>query len=162
MAALVPEDPMAFSIKSSAFANGGKIPRMFTCDGLNTSPALEWSEAPAGTQSLLVVCNDPDAPGGTFRHWAAYNIPADYHSLEEGIATSKHLRFAQAVNDFGHAGYDGPCPPRGHKPHAYHFRVSALKGRIDGVSPKTTCAEIMARAKPLEIASAEVVGYYGR
>lgn len=147
---------------SSAFGPGSKIPRKYTCDGENVSPPLGWSGVPAGTKSLLLVCNDPDAPGGTFHHWAAYNIPPDLHGLEEMPAGAQDDRFMQAINDFAKPGYGGPCPPRGHKPHSYHFRLTALKERLQGVAAKATCAEVMRRAKPLETNAVELVGYYGR
>jgi Raf kinase inhibitor-like YbhB/YbcL family protein len=153
---------MALSLKSSAFAQGRNVPRKYTCDGMNVSPPLEWSGVPAGTTSLLLICNDPDAPGGTFHHWAAYDIPPDLKGLEEIPAGKQDRRFRQAVNDFGQAGYGGPCPPGGHKPHSYRFRLSALKERLEAEPATARCTEIIRLAKPLEIGAAELVGYYGR
>lgn len=153
---------MSLLLKSRAFAQGGQIPRKYTCDGMNVSPPLEWSGVSAGTKSLLLVCYDPDAPGITFQHWVAYNIPPDLQRLEERPAATRDERFMQAVNSFGKSGYGGPCPPRGHGPHNYHFRLSALKHDIEGTSAKTTCAEIIERAKHLEIGASELVGVYER
>ncbi|MCL4767030.1 MAG: YbhB/YbcL family Raf kinase inhibitor-like protein [Hyphomicrobiaceae bacterium] len=154
---------MAFAITSSAFANGQALPSKYTCDGMNVSPPLAWTDVPAGTESLLLSCSDPDAPGGTFGHWVAYNIPPDQSELREGgLAGGADTRVAQAVNDFGNAEYGGPCPPRGDRPHAYRFRLVALSGPIDVPTPEPTCAEIVEASVPLEIASTEIVGYYGR
>jgi Raf kinase inhibitor-like YbhB/YbcL family protein len=153
---------MPLSLMSAVFAPGGEIPRKYTCDGMNVSPPLEWSGVPGGAKAMLLVCNDPDAPGGTFHHWAAYNIPAELTGLLEIPAATQDRRFPQAINDFGKPGYGGPCPPHGHKPHAYHFRLSALRSRIEGISAHPTCVEIIRRAAPLEMSAAELVGYYGR
>ena len=152
---------MAFSLKSSAFATGHVIPRKYTCDGINVSPPLEWLDVPAGSKNLLLVCYDPDAPGGVFYHWAAYDIAADVKQLDEIPAGKEDGRFLQAVNDFGNAGYGGPCPPRGNKPHAYRFRLSALKERLEAPAG-ARCVQILRLAKPIEIGAAELVGYYGR
>jgi hypothetical protein len=154
---------MPLILKSPAFSEGGRIPKKYTCDGHNISPPLEWSGVPAKAQSLLVVCDDPDAPGGVFQHWAAYNIPADWTGLKEGYgAETLEEGFRQAINDFDKPGYAGPCPPRGHKPHAYHFRLSALSTVIDGAAPSATCNEVKQLAAPYEIAFVELIGYYGR
>jgi Raf kinase inhibitor-like YbhB/YbcL family protein len=152
---------MAFSLKSSAFATGHVIPRKYTCDGINVSPPLEWLDVPAGSKNLLLVCYDPDAPGGAFYHWTAYDIAPDVKRLDEIPAGKEDGRFLQAVNDFGKPGYGGPCPPRGNKPHAYRFRLSALKERLEAPAG-ARCVQILRLAKPIEIGAAELVGYYGR
>jgi Raf kinase inhibitor-like YbhB/YbcL family protein len=156
------ESEMALSLKSSAFRNGGAIPRKYTCDGANVSPPLEWSGVSAEAKSLLLACDDPDAPGGLFHHWAAYDIAPDVAELAEIAAGARDSRFRQAINDFGKPGYAGPCPPKGHKPHRYIFRLSALKGRLDGAPSNVRCADIARLAGPIEIDAAELIGYYGR
>jgi Raf kinase inhibitor-like YbhB/YbcL family protein len=157
------EDIMPLTIESPAFGAGDRIPKRHTCEGENVSPALTWTGVPAGTESLLLVCFDPDAPGGTFHHWAVYNIPPEWRALDEGFSAKRSAGSCQeAVNDFGKAGYRGPCPPKGDKPHAYHFRVSALRQVMVKTSPAITCKEVMRAAKPHEIAAAEIVGSYGR
>lgn len=154
---------MSFALTSTAFAHGQSVPRNHTCDGLNISPPFAWTDVPSGAQSLLFSCLDPDAPGGTFHHWVAYNIPLELAGLDEGYRSGMaDPRFSQAVNDFGKLGYGGPCPPRGHRAHAYHFRISALRERVEGGTPHSTCREIMEAARPIEIGSAEIIGYYGR
>jgi Raf kinase inhibitor-like YbhB/YbcL family protein len=154
---------MPLTLRSPAFSAGGSIPKKYTCDGENMSPPLEWSGVPANARSFLVVCDDPDAPGGVFQHWAAYNIPADWTGLKEGYGPeTQEEGFRQAINDFNKPGYAGPCPPRGHRPHAYHFRLSALRNAINGAGPTATCDEIKRLAAPYEIEFVELIGYYGR
>jgi len=154
---------MPLKLTSSAFEQGGTIPRKYTCDGENKSPPLSWSGVPDGTQSFLLVCDDPDAPGGVFHHWAAYNIPAGWTTLSGGHGPETLVNdFQQAINDFGKPGYGGPCPPRGHKPHAYHFRLSALDTTIVSAAPSASCVEVMALARTHVIEFIELVGYYGR
>lgn len=149
-------------LKSPNFADGANIPPEFTCDGANLSPAFVWSGVPASAQSLLLVCEDPDAPGGTFHHWAFYDIPAQWSGLRAGFGVGSSLSGRhQAVNDFGRPGYGGPCPPHGHGVHHYHFRLSALSSHLDA-APSARCSEIRRRAGPHEIAVAELIGLYGR
>jgi Raf kinase inhibitor-like YbhB/YbcL family protein len=154
---------MPLTLKSPAFSTGGNISRKYTCDGPNISPPFEWSGVPANAQSLLLVCDDTDAPGGTFQHWAAFNIPAGWTGLKEGYGPETLEKgFRQAINDFNKPGYAGPCPPRGHKAHAYHFRLAALSTVIDAAGPGATCDEIKRLAAPYEIEFVELIGFYGR
>jgi len=100
------------------------------CNGQNISPALNWSNAPAGTKSFAVTAYDPDAPTGSgWWHWVMYNIPADATGLVAGAGNGRNApRGSQeGRTDFGSKGYGGPCPPAGDKPHHYHFTVFALK-----------------------------------
>jgi Raf kinase inhibitor-like YbhB/YbcL family protein len=148
-------------LASPFLTQGAPIPRQFTCDGENVSPPFTWSGAPQGTKSFLLVCNDPDAPTGTFHHWAAYNIPGSWSGILEG-AEFDGDGYSQAVNDFGRRGYGGPCPPRKDKPHHYHFRLSALSCAALAVKSSATCEEAMKAARPHELAIAELVVIYGR
>jgi Raf kinase inhibitor-like YbhB/YbcL family protein len=118
---------MSFTIRSDAFASGQRIPVRYTRQGENVSPPLQWAGAPPKTKSYALVVEDPDAPRGTFRHWAVYDIPPDRDGLDEnsGImrgpaAASSGNGFRVAVNDFGQSQYDGPQPPPGHGSHHYH------------------------------------------
>jgi Raf kinase inhibitor-like YbhB/YbcL family protein len=110
---------MAFSITSAAFRDGDTVPEQFTCDGNDAPPPLTVSDPPKGTQSFALIMDDPDAPGGTFTHWLAYDIPAGGTDLE--TEAGKTLR-----NSFKRQGYGGPCPPPGHGPHRYFFTVLAV------------------------------------
>ena len=108
-------------LTSPAFGPGERIPDAHTCEGGDVSPALAWDDAPPGTRSLALVMDDPDAPRGTFTHWLAWGIEADAGGLAQGAAPAR-----QGLNGFGGLGYGGPCPPRGHGPHHYRFRLHAL------------------------------------
>jgi Raf kinase inhibitor-like YbhB/YbcL family protein len=99
-------------LDSSAFADGAAIPRRFACDGENLSPPLQWSGAPEATRSFVLLCDDPDAPAGTWHHWAVYDIPPAV--TEFAVNAAQIAEMKQAVNDFRKVGYGGPCPPHGH------------------------------------------------
>ncbi|MGB9074790.1 MAG: YbhB/YbcL family Raf kinase inhibitor-like protein [Terriglobales bacterium] len=118
---------MAFAVRSTDFANGSEIPRAFTCDGEDRSPALEWSEAPAGTKTFALIADDPDAPVGTWVHWVIFNIPAGTRGLGGAVDKKEQLADGtrQGRNDFRKIGYNGPCPPPG-KAHRYFFKLYAL------------------------------------
>jgi Raf kinase inhibitor-like YbhB/YbcL family protein len=114
---------MPFSITSTAFDEGGEIPRRHTCEGDDLSPPLAWSEVPEGAASLALIVDDPDAPSGTFVHWLAWGIDPGSGGLEEGESAP-----SEGASGFGDLGYRGPCPPPGHGPHRYFFRLHALDG----------------------------------
>jgi len=101
--------------------DGARIPKKFTCDGQDVAPPLEWSGLPDESKSVAVICEDPDAPSGTFTHWLLYDIPTSKHRLDEGMSIGK-----AGVNDFGNRGFGGPCPPQRDGAHHYHFHVYAL------------------------------------
>ena len=154
---------MAFGISSPAFPGGGIIPRKYTLDGDNLSPPFEWREAPEGTKSFAMVMEDPDAPNGTFHHWAIYNIPGRRDHLPEAMGQSgKTGGLGMGVNDFGHPYYDGPKPPKGHGPHHYHFRLVALDVDLLGQSPKASVEDVWNAAREHALAEAEIVGTYER
>ena len=147
-------------LTSEAFADGSAIPRRYACDGENLSPPLAWGDVPAGTRSLAILCEDPDAPGGVFHHWAAYDIPARQTALGEGASTAEDL--AQSLNDFRQSGYGGPCPPRGDGPHRYVFRLLALsQGRLP-LPPLPSFREVERAARGGLLGEAELVGLYAR
>jgi len=147
-------------LASSAFADGSVIPRRFTCDGDNLSPPLQWSGAPAGTRSFVLLCDDPDAPSGTWHHWAAYDIPPT--AVELAVGAAQDTKMKQALNDFRKLGYGGPCPPRGHGPHRYHFRLLALSAEHLGVHSNASCRDVEREARNYTIAEATLVGLYQR
>jgi Raf kinase inhibitor-like YbhB/YbcL family protein len=152
---------MTFAVHSSAFAEGGSIPRRYTRDGENVSPPLEWSDAPPGVRSFALICEDPDAPSGTFHHWAICNIGPEQNALPEGVNASTS-GWDVAQNDFGNAAYDGPQPPRGHGLHHYHFKVVALDADELDISSNDDIDEFWRAVKPHVIAQAEIVGTYQR
>src|SRR4051794_8835779 len=116
---------MPFALTSPAIPPGGAIPAEYTCDGTDISLPLVWSGVPGGTQSLILVIADPDAPGGTFYHWDAFGIPAGAAGINAGFSRNPPAFVRQARNDFGTLGYRGPCPPPG-STHHYHIELYAL------------------------------------
>jgi len=123
---------MAFKLRTDAFPSGGEIPVQYTCSGADGSPELSWSGVPGGTQSLALIMDDPDAPGGTFTHWLLYNLDFQQTHLPENLpkAGAGVAGSAQGRNDFGRLGYAGPCPPPG-RPHRYFFRLYALDSKLN-------------------------------
>ena len=151
-----------FMLKSSAFADGTALPVEFTCDGADQSPPLEWSEPPGGTKSFALIVDDPDAPSGTFSHWAAFNIPPTARDLAAGAGNQAEGMMSQGRNDFGNSGYGGACPPQGHGPHRYRFKMLALDvDRLD-VPPNARVKDVEARAEQHLIARDELTGTYER
>ncbi len=149
-------------VASTAFSDGETIPTRYTCDGENRSPALNWELAPSGTRSFVVLCDDADAPSGTWHHWAVYDIPSDRHSLAEGAAQQGRPAFNQAINDFKHRGYGGPCPPRGHGTHRYRFHLLALPTEQLPVSKNASCRDVERAARKTALAEAILTGLYER
>jgi len=151
---------MAFHLKTTAFQEGEFIPKEFTCDGQDTSPALSWTDPPAGTKSIAVIVDDPDAPAGTWVHWVLYDLPGEARKLEEGVAKDRQLPSGarQGRNDFGKIGYNGPCPPKG-GPHRYFFKLYALD-RKTSLKAGANKAELERAMKGHILAEAQVVGLF--
>lgn len=112
------------TLQADGFEGGRKVPPQYTCDGVNRPPEVHWNGAPAKTRSFAITLDDPDAPSGTWTHWMLWNIPAGTSSLSEACRPESPVQ--TGINDFGRHGYGGPCPPRGHGPHRYFFRIHAL------------------------------------
>jgi Raf kinase inhibitor-like YbhB/YbcL family protein len=127
----VEEALMTLSITSSAFAQGEKIPAVYSCDGKGISPPLAWTGAPAGTKSFGLIMDDPDAPMGTFVHWVIYNLPGSTSGLPEAVAKDAALADGtrQGPNSMRRPGYIPPCPPGG--THRYYFKLYALDTVLD-------------------------------
>ena len=153
---------MAFELKSSAFKAGETIPRKHTCDGQDLSPPLAWTEPPPGTRSFALVCDDPDAPAGTWVHWVLYGVPSSASSLPEGVRPAPVLDDGsrQGTNDFRRTGYGGPRPPRG-APHRYSFRLYALDVVL-ALAPGATKAALMKAVEGHTLGQAELMGRYAR
>jgi Raf kinase inhibitor-like YbhB/YbcL family protein len=151
----------SFWVHSSSFSNGKSIPGRYTCDGANLSPQLRWQPAPAGTKSLAIVMEDPDAPID-FTHWLVYNIPPGVRELGEGASQQGAMPqgSVEGRNDFGRPGYGGPCPPRGN-PHHYLLRVYALDIRLD-LSAGATRKQVDAAMSGHVVAQGQIVGAYQR
>ncbi len=155
---------MQFTLTSPAFDNRSDVPLRYTCSGEDISPALDWQGAPDGTRSFALICSDPDAPRGTFFHWAVYDIPADRSSLPEALEKRVTLPggLSQAENGFGRPGYGGPCPPKGHGLHHYHFRLHALDTPRLGLADTSRCEDVEAAARRHSLGVAELVGLFER
>jgi Raf kinase inhibitor-like YbhB/YbcL family protein len=149
-------------LSSTVFPEGTSIPRQYTKDGRNVSPPLTWRDTPANTRSLALICEDPDAPRGTFTHWVAFNIPADSRELGEGASPGGALPedTVEGTNDFGRTGYGGPAPPPG-KPHRYFFKLYALDRPLE-LPAGATKPQLLAAMKGHVLAEAPLVGTYGR
>jgi Raf kinase inhibitor-like YbhB/YbcL family protein len=145
-----------FELTSSAFQHGQPIPRKYTCEGEDVSSPLAWSGIPEGTVSLALVVDDPDAPSGTFTHWLAWGIDPTAGGLGEGEAAP-----VEGLNDFGQAGWRGPCPPPGHGPHRYFFRLHGLERELD-LPAGPGKAEVERALEGRVLAVAELVGTYER
>jgi len=149
-------------LTSTAFENGGMIPAQHTGVGKDTSPALFWTGAPAGTKAFALICHDPDAPlvsaGGTygFVHWVLYNLPASTSGIAEGSS-----EYTKGKNDFGNDGYGGPMPPPGHGTHQYYFWVLALDKKID-LEAGLTLWQLLASIEPHLIGMNRLVGTFAR
>ena len=148
-------------IKSQAFDEGAMIPGKYTCDGHDISPSLEWSSVPDGTKTLALICDDPDAPVGTWVHWVLYNLPGNINELSENIPPLKVLNNGarQGKNDFGKIGYGGPCPPRG--THRYYFKIYALDEELD-VGPGISKKELLKAMEGHILAEGQLIGRYQR
>jgi Raf kinase inhibitor-like YbhB/YbcL family protein len=154
---------MTLSVSTPAFSRDQKIPNQFSRDGGNVSPSIEWRGAPAGTQSYALIVEDSDGPSGTFRHWAAYDIPADARRLAEGAGSGERgAALRVAINDFGNAQYDGPQPPPGHGTHHYHFRLFALDVPELDVPEGCSAEDILEAAEDSSLEEAEFVGVFER
>jgi Raf kinase inhibitor-like YbhB/YbcL family protein len=151
------------NLTSATFQPGGPIPKPCTCDGEDRSPALAWSEIPVETRSFALICDDPDAPRGTWVHWVLFNLPADAVELAPAVPRDPELPSGarQGVNDSGDVGYGGPCPPRGHGTHRYFFRLYALDAMLS-LSPGVDRTALDAAMAGHVLAEASVMGTYGR
>ena len=153
---------MALTLTSTAFQDGATIPKKYTCDGQDLSPPLAWNGVPAGAKSLALVCDDPDAPMGTWVHWVLWNIPPSAPSLPEGVPKDSTLPggIKQGLNSGPRVGYGGPCPPPG-KPHRYFFKLYALDAELALADGANKAALERAMSGHI-VGEASLMGTYGR
>ncbi len=153
---------MTIEITSAAFGSEGAIPAKYTCDGADASPPLEWAGLPGGTKSLALICDDPDAPVGTWVHWVIYDIPPALSGLPEGVPPSEITPQGakQGVNDFRRTGYGGPCPPPG-GPHRYFFKLYALD-IAPGLPPGASKADLLRVMEGHILGEGALMGRYQR
>ncbi len=157
----VGDKKMEIKITSSAFEDSGLIPDKYTCDGADISPPLQWEAVPEGTSSIALICDDPDAPVGTFVHWVIFGLPAETRELDENIAPDKTLPSGakQGTSDFGRIGYGGPCPPSG--THRYFFKIYALDTAID-LAAGATKRELLKAMEGHILGQGQLIGKYKR
>src|SRR3989339_379430 len=138
-------DVAIIKLTSAAFNNGSSIPAKYTADGQDISPALSWTDVPAGTKTLALICDDPDAPVGIWVHWVVYNIPVNISGLPEGVPAQELLDNGaqQGMSDFKRPGYGGPAPPSG--THRYFFKLYALDTALN-LEPKTATRDVLINA----------------
>lgn len=153
---------MALELTSDAFGDGGDIPSVHTCDGRDVSPPLTIRGVPDGAESLVLIVDDPDAPGGTWVHWVLYGLPPDVRELPRGVERGPEAPEGgrQGENDFGTLGWGGPCPPAGEE-HRYVFRLYALDGDpdLEAGLPKDEVVDVV---EPMVLDSCRLVGRYRR
>jgi Raf kinase inhibitor-like YbhB/YbcL family protein len=157
-----PVGTTGLEITSPSFERGKTIPSKHTCDGGDSSPPLRFGPSPAGTKTLALVCDDPDAPRGTWVHWVIYNVPASARELLEGVPTVESLPDGslQGKNDFGRIGYGGPCPPAGTS-HRYFFKLYALDTEMK-LKPGATKQELEGQLRGHVLAQGTLIGIYSR
>lgn len=152
------------TLRSPSFEDGGPIPRQHTCEGGERSPALEWRDVPAGTRSLVLIVDDPDAPDPAapkrvWVHWLRYNIPATASGLAAGAGNAEPAGPARdALTDNGALGYHGPCPPVGR--HRYFFRLYALDTELPDLGPRAHRADVEREMQGNVLADAVLMGTY--
>ena len=153
---------MSLELKSPDFTAGGTIPKHFTCESADVSPALKWNGPPARTQSFVLIADDPDAPVGTWVHWVIFNLPANLRALPQNCPKIEESPDGsrQGRNDFGKIGYGGPCPPPG-KPHRYFFKLYALDTELN-LMPGATKKAVEAAMQGHILAQAEYIGRFSR
>lgn len=143
-------------LTSASFKDGSSIPVQHTCDGADISPPLAWRDAPKETAAFALICDDPDAPAGTWVHWVLYNLPANATALAEGDAGGGQ----QGRTDFRKTSYGGPCPPPG-QPHRYFFKLYALRAKLP-LKPGATKANVEQAMHGNVLAEAQLMGKYAR
>lgn len=152
------EDAGGVRLRSTAFSGHTMIPDRYSRDGGDTSPPLEWPEVPAGTEELVLLCEDPDAPGGTFTHWIVTGIPAGTTAIPEGGVPDGAV---VGRNDYGDLGWGGPRPPVGDEPHRYFFRLYAVDRPL-GLGEGVTADDLRAALAGRVLAHGTLVGLFGR
>lgn len=150
----------AMEIASPAFPEGQPIPDKYTGHGNDVSPPLQWSGAPPQTKSFALICDDPDAPMGTFTHWVIYNLPATNTAVSENIPKTETLPDGsqQGKNSFDNVGYNGPAPPPG-KPHHYYFTLYALDTMLN-LAPGSNKDDLLHAMDKHVLAVGELIGTY--
>jgi Raf kinase inhibitor-like YbhB/YbcL family protein len=153
--------PGTFEVSSPVVKRDETIPVEYTCDSANVSPELHIGKVPRETESIALICEDPDAPKGLFTHWILFNIPPEVKDLPKGVPTAPELNNGarQGKNDAGKIGYTGPCPPSGM--HRYFFRLFALDTKLD-LPPGIDRQQFMEAIRGHILAEGEIMTTYAR
>jgi Raf kinase inhibitor-like YbhB/YbcL family protein len=169
----ITKEEAIMKLTSTAFKEGETIPRKYTCDSADVSPPLAITDIPENAKSLAMICDDPDAPAGTWVHWVFFNLPADVTELPEGITGDlkpvmggdTSVTMIQGITDFRRFGYGGPCPPRG-PAHRYFFKLYALDTMLDfdteAIEKGITAKALEGKMKEHVEAQATLMGKYQR
>ena len=152
------EPAMPFELISTAFEQGEPIPAQYSCDGEDISPSLAWGDPPAGAQSLVLIMDDPDAPGGTWDHWIVFNIPVDIRELPEAMSAGD-MAVTFGKNSWGRSDYGGPCPPGG--THRYFFKLYALNTTLS-LDENANKGHVLAGMEGHILAETELMGTFSR
>ncbi|HHT18307.1 MAG: YbhB/YbcL family Raf kinase inhibitor-like protein [Euryarchaeota archaeon] len=155
---------MVLKISSPVFSDGEPIPPKYTCEGSNISPPLDWDTSKLSISdngSIALICDDPDAPGGTWIHWVIFNLPPEISSLPEMVMPREELENGalQGSNSWGNIGYSGPCPPSG--THRYYFKVYALDVKLN-LSSGVTKEEVLRAMEGHILDEGQLMGTYTR
>lgn len=148
------------TIETPGWFAGANIPALFTCDGGDKNPEVRWSKIPRDTKSLMLIVDDPDAPGGTFTHWVIFDLPSVVTHIPEGEGDS--IKAVVGKNDFGNAKWGGPCPPKGKGEHRYFFRLHALDLETLGLPEGASRVDVEKKIDGHVLAKVETMGRYGR
>ena len=148
-------------LTSTAFAQGALIPPRYTCDGDDISPPLSWTDVPPATAGFALICDDPDAPSGTWVHWVLYDLPATLRQLPPALPATREPAVGgrHGMTDFGRVGYGGPCPPGG--THRYYFRLYAVGASL-GLAAGATRRQVEQAIKGRVLAEAQLMGRFHR
>lgn len=146
----------SMQITSNAFEHNSEIPSIYTCDGQNISPPLQITSVPEGTQSLVLIVDDPDAPRGDWVHWLLWNIDPSITEIAENSVPANAI---EGTTDFGSTGWGGPCPPSGS--HRYFFKLYALDGLLD-LAAVAAKADLESAMQGHILAQTELIGLYQR
>ena len=151
---------MPLKLMTGACAQGAVIPKLHTGEGADLSPAIEWTDPPAGTRSFAFIVDDPDAPAGMWNHWLLWDIPAGTRNLAQGFRPPQIG--VSGKNDFGKPGYGGPMPPAGHGPHRYYFKLYALDVPSLGLAAGARRADLDRALRGHILSEAQCMGRYQR
>ena len=154
--------PLPFALTSSAFGPEGVVPDRYSCKGADISPELSWGDEPPGTQSLVLIFDDPSTGGGSWVHWLVYDLPPAARGLPEAVPAGEEIAGGgtHGSNSWGALEYGGPCPPQG-TTHRYVFTLYALDTALD-LEPGADRGELLAAMEGHTLAEAELAASFTR